>query len=127
MIVSRRSAWREDPGIYIRESPLFAANQVKTPLMFIHNDGDNAGSMAQDLELFLALRRLHREAYLLNYHYEGHGLYDRGNLKHYEVHRDEFLNHFLLEGPEPAWMTSDPPWDSTGGDLTVLFGEKLPQ
>ena len=57
----------EAPMRYIENSPVFMADRVKTPLLMIHNDQDDAVPWYQGIEYYLALRRLGKECYLLNY------------------------------------------------------------
>jgi len=51
------SLW-EYPMRYIENSPLFSADRVKTPILMIHNDADDAVPWYQGIEYYLALRRL---------------------------------------------------------------------
>ena len=47
---------------------------MKTPLLMLHNDKDDAVPWYQGIEYYLALRRLGKEVYLFNYNGEPHGL-----------------------------------------------------
>ena len=58
----------------MENSPIFYVDRVKTPLLILHNDNDDAVPWYQGIELFLALRRNGKEAYLFNYNGEFHGL-----------------------------------------------------
>ena len=51
---------------YIANSPLFFADKINTPLLILHNDEDGAVPWYQGIELFVALRRLEKPAWLLN-------------------------------------------------------------
>ena len=64
----------EQPMRFIENSPIFMADRVQTPLLMLHNDQDDAVPWYQGIEYFLALRRLGKEVYLLNYNGEFHGL-----------------------------------------------------
>ena len=59
---------------YIENSPLFEADKVQTPLLMMHNDEDGAVPWYQGIELFMALRRLQKPVWMLNYNGEPHGL-----------------------------------------------------
>ena len=63
----------------IENSPVFMADRVKTPLLMLHNDQDDAVPWYQGIEYYLALRRLGKEVYLLNYNGELHGLRNEGD------------------------------------------------
>lgn len=89
---------------YIENSPIFMADRVKTPVLMIHNDADDAVPWYQGIEFYLALRRLEKEVYFFNYNGEGHGLRKRENQKDYTVRLQEFFDHYLKGAPMPAWM-----------------------
>jgi len=78
------SLWQY-PERFLENSPLFHADRVRTPLLMIHNDGDDAVPFTQGIEMFLALRRLGRETYLFNYNGDPHGLRKRPNQKDYTL------------------------------------------
>ena len=64
------SLW-EKPLLYIENSPLFNLPKVNTPLLIMHNDMDGAVPWYQGIELFTALRRLDKPAWMLSYNNEG--------------------------------------------------------
>ncbi|HYT88530.1 MAG TPA: prolyl oligopeptidase family serine peptidase [Gemmataceae bacterium] len=103
------SLWQY-PLRFIENSPLFLADRVKTPLLMLHNDADDAVPWQQGIEFFLALRRLGKEAYLFNYPGELHGLRKRPNQKDYTVRLQQFFDHHLRGAPKPAWMESGIPY-----------------
>ena len=98
------------PHKYIANSPIFEIKRVTTPLLIIHNDNDDAVPWYQGIELFLGLRRNGKEAYLLNYNGEYHGLRKRHNQKDYTVRMQQFFDHFLKGGPRPEWMEKGVPY-----------------
>jgi len=103
------SLW-EYPMRYLDNSPLFRADQVKTPLLMLHNDRDDAVPFTQGIEFFLALRRLEKEVYFFNYNGEPHGLRKRANQFDYAIRMFEFFGHFLKDEAKPAWMTNGIPY-----------------
>ena len=52
---------------YYRNSPVFFAKNVKTPLMILHNDRDGAVDFTQGVEFFNTLRRLGKPVIMLEY------------------------------------------------------------
>jgi dipeptidyl aminopeptidase/acylaminoacyl peptidase len=74
-----RSPW-EDPMAYVRNSAVFHAPQVRTPIMMIHSDMDGFGLSQYD-EMFAALFRLRKEAKLVRYWGEGHSPSSPANIK----------------------------------------------
>ena len=103
------SLW-ESPMLYLENSPVFWADRVKTPLLMIHNDQDDAVPWYQGIEYFLALRRLGREVYLFNYNGEFHGLRRRINQEDYAQRLQQFFDHHLKGAPKPDWMERGIPY-----------------
>jgi dipeptidyl aminopeptidase/acylaminoacyl peptidase len=100
----------EDPLAYLRNSPVFFADRVRTPLLLLHNDGDDTVPFSQGVELFLALRRAGQEVYLINYHGEFHGLRRRADQKDYARRMSQFFDHHLKGAPRPDWMERGVPF-----------------
>lgn len=98
------------PHKYLENSPIFHIKRVETPLLILHNDQDDAVPWYQGIELFLALRRNGKEAYLLNYNGEFHGLRRRHNQRDYTVRMQQFFDHFLKGAPKPEWMQKGVPF-----------------
>ncbi len=98
------------PMRYLENSPIFMADRVETPLMMLHNDQDDAVPWYQGIEYYMALRRLEKEVYLLNYNGELHGLRKRANQKDYTVRMQEFFDHHLKAAAKPAWMEKGIPY-----------------
>jgi dipeptidyl aminopeptidase/acylaminoacyl peptidase len=100
----------EDPLKYIENSPIFHVNRITTPMLMIHNDNDDAVPWYQGIELYLALRRTGKEAYLFAYNGEFHGLRRRHNQKDFAVRMSQFFDHFLKGAPKPEWMEKGIPY-----------------
>jgi dipeptidyl aminopeptidase/acylaminoacyl peptidase len=94
----------ESPMLFLENSPVFHADRVRTPLLMIHNDQDDAVPWYQGIEYFLALRRLGKEVYMFNYNGEFHGLRKRINQKDYVMRLQQFFDHHLKGAPKPEWM-----------------------
>jgi dienelactone hydrolase len=101
----------EKPLLYIENSPLFHAPRVKTPLLIMHNDNDGAVPWYQGIELFMALRRLDKPVWLLNYNNEPHNLKadSWGNRMDLDKRMFQFFNHYLKNQPAPLWMEAGVP------------------
>jgi dipeptidyl aminopeptidase/acylaminoacyl peptidase len=100
----------EAPMLYLENSPVFRANQVKTPLLMLHNDNDDAVPWYQGIEYFLALRRLGKEVYMFNYNGEPHGIRKRQNQKDYARRLLEFFDYELKGAAKPEWMERGIPY-----------------
>lgn len=94
---------------YIENSPLFWADKIKTPLLMMHNDKDGAVPWYQGIELFVALRRLSKPAWLINYNDEPHNLTKIENKKDWAVRMQQFFDHYLLGKPAPVWLAEGVP------------------
>ena len=103
------SVW-EYPLRYIENSPIFSADRVKTPLLMIHNDADDAVPWYQGIEYYLALRRLNKEVYLFSYNGEPHNLRRRVNQKDYFLRLQQYFDYYLKNAPEPEWMMHGIPY-----------------
>jgi dipeptidyl aminopeptidase/acylaminoacyl peptidase len=94
---------------YVRNSPVFHAKNVKTPLLLLHNDKDGAVDWTQGIEYFNTLRRLDKPVVMLQYKGENHGLAKPANRKDYTVRMREFFDHHLTDKPAPAWLKEGVP------------------
>jgi dipeptidyl aminopeptidase/acylaminoacyl peptidase len=95
---------------YQRNSPVYYAAQVHTPLIILHNDKDGAVVWNQGIEYFNTLRRLKKPIVMLQYVGENHGLQKPANQKDYTVRMKEFFDHYLMGRPAPAWYTDGVPY-----------------
>src|SRR5580704_15895542 len=100
----------EDPLRFIENSPVFQMDRIKTPVMILQNDADDAVPWYQGIEFFLSMRRLGKEAYMFNYNGEPHHLLRRPNQKDYTVRMQEFFDYLLKDGPKPVWMEKGIPY-----------------
>ena len=101
---------------YIDNSPLFFADRVNTPLLIMHNDDDGAVPWYQGIELFMALRRLGKPVWMLQYNKEAHNLKERRNKKDLSIRLQQFFDHYLKGAPAPMWMTHGLPAMQKGID-----------
>ena len=110
-----KSMW-EDGGfdLYIENSPLFFADKVNTPLLMMHNDNDGAVPWYQGIEYYMALRRLNKIVYMLQYNGEEHNLLLRRNTRDLSVRLQQFFDHYLKGEPMPVWMKTGVPATEKG-------------
>lgn len=94
---------------YIRNSPVYHARNVKTPLIILHNDKDGAVDFSQGIEYFNQLRRLQKPVVMFQYKGENHGLRIPANQKDYTVRMKEFFDHQLMGKPAPRWWIEGVP------------------
>jgi dipeptidyl aminopeptidase/acylaminoacyl peptidase len=103
------SGYFDNQEAYLRNSPVYFAKNVKTPLMILHNDKDGAVDQTQGIEYYNTLRRLNKPVIMLEYKGENHGLRKPENMKDYTVRMREFFDHYLMDKPAPKWMTDGIP------------------
>jgi dipeptidyl aminopeptidase/acylaminoacyl peptidase len=94
---------------FVRNSPVYHARNVKTPLLLVHNDQDGAVDWNQGIEYFNALRRLEKPVVMLQYRGESHDLAKPANQKDYTVRMREFFDHHLMGKPAPGWLKEGVP------------------
>ena len=104
-----RGGYWDNWDAYYRNSPVFFAKNVKTPLMILHNDRDGAVDFTQGVEYYNTLRRLQKPVIMLEYVGENHGLRKPSNQRDYTVRMLEFFDHHLKGAPAPDWMKKGVP------------------
>lgn len=112
------------PDLYMKNSPLFRADKVNTPLMIMHNDADGAVPWYQGIEYFTALRRLGKKVWMLQYNGEDHNLVERRNRKDLSIRLAQYFDHFLKGAPAPRWLAEGLPATSKGVEWGVELEEK---
>jgi dienelactone hydrolase len=110
------SLW-ERPLHYVENSPLFHLDRVETPILIMHNDEDGAVPFEQGIELFIALRRLGKPAWLINYNDEPHWPTTAANIRDWNIRMQQFFDHFLKGAPAPAWLVRGIPATEKGRTL----------
>jgi dipeptidyl aminopeptidase/acylaminoacyl peptidase len=103
-----KTLW-ENPGLYMENSPIFNMDKVNTPVLILHNDKDSAVPWYQGIEYFVALRRLNKPAWLLNYNGEPHWPLKWPNRLDFNIRMEQFFDHYLMDGPKPEWMKNGIP------------------
>jgi dipeptidyl aminopeptidase/acylaminoacyl peptidase len=97
------NAW-DDPGGYLRLSPLSYAAQVRTPLLILHSEGDLRCPIEQAEQWFAALKRLGCEVEFVRFPREAnHGLSRTGppDLRRERLNRIvEWMDRYLQPSGE---------------------------
>ena len=102
------SPW-EAPELYKENSSLFNFDKVTTPILIMHNDADGHVPWYQGIEMFVALKRLGKPAWMLNYTGEPHWPVKMANRKDFQIRLKGFFDHYLKGAPAPKWLSEGIP------------------
>lgn len=111
-----KSIW-ESPLRYLESSPLFTADKINTPMLIMANQKDGAVPVSQGVEFFVALRRMGKEAWLLNYNEGDHWPLLVRDKKDFQIRLAQYFDHYLKGAPMPKWMKEGVPAVNKGNDL----------
>jgi len=108
------SLWQRQ-DLYIKNSPIFGAFKVETPLLMVSNKQDGRVPFMQGVELFTALRRLGKKVWMLQYDKGSHGLGGQEYID-YLIRMTQFFDHYLKGSLAPKWMVEGIPAKMKGID-----------
>jgi dipeptidyl aminopeptidase/acylaminoacyl peptidase len=100
----------ERRDLYIENSPLFFADRISTPTLLMFGDEDDAVPWTQGIEMYLAMRRLGKDAIFLQYRKEPHHPRKYANRYDYAVRMKEYFDHHLKSAPPASWIVSGVPY-----------------
>ncbi|WP_449435445.1 alpha/beta hydrolase family protein [Pedobacter steynii] len=103
-----KSLW-EDKDLYIKNSPIFDADKVSTPLLIFHGNEDEGVPVAQSIEFFNALHRLKKPVWFLQYMNAGHSISKQNDRADFTIRLQQFFDHYLKGAAPPKWMTMGRP------------------
>lgn len=107
------SPW-DQPDKYHFESALTHVPNVTVPFLIMHGTSDPTVGFINGLAFYNALRYHNKQAVLLAYPDEGHGLRGLANRKDLTIRFFEFFDHFLKGAPAPKWWTDGVPYLKKG-------------
>jgi dipeptidyl aminopeptidase/acylaminoacyl peptidase len=102
MALAGRTPW-QDPAYFVERSPLFAAGEVRTPLLLLHGDADANVTPGESVEMFTALQVQGKPVEMVTFAGEDHGI--AGTWANHVAHRTmmrEWFDRWLLGRPQ-AW------------------------
>lgn len=94
----------EKPELYIKNSPIFQAKAITTPLLVMHTTKDMICDLSNIEEFFTALCFLRKKSWMLLYK-GNHGLYGLDAVD-FSLRMKQFFDHYLFDCPEPKWMAT---------------------
>lgn len=101
------SSFFEDKDGYFRNSPLYHADKMSTPLLTWVGALDENVQPRQSMLLYSALRRLNKDHIMLVYQNDGHILNNATNQIDLTCRIQEWFDYHLLNYEKPQWMKAD--------------------
>ncbi|MBE7173670.1 MAG: S9 family peptidase [Williamsia sp.] len=102
--------WYERMEDHIRNSPMFNAAKINTPLLVTFGDKDGAVDWHQGIEMYSTMRRMQKPMILLVYADENHGFTKKEDQIDYQRRQKEFFDYYLLGKPGEKWITEGVPY-----------------
>ena len=103
------SPW-DNPEKYHFESALTHVREATSPFLIMHGTADPTVSFSEGMNFYNALRFNNKNAVLLAYPGEGHGLRGLANRKDLTIRFFQYFDHYLKGAPAPKWMTDGVPF-----------------
>jgi dipeptidyl aminopeptidase/acylaminoacyl peptidase len=97
--------WYERMEEHMRNSPMYQASKIKSPLLVAFGDKDGAVDWHQGIEMYSTMRRMEKPFIMLVYADENHGLAKKENQIDYQKRQREFFDHYLLGKTAEKWIT----------------------
>jgi dipeptidyl aminopeptidase/acylaminoacyl peptidase len=101
-----REPWWVIMEDYMKNSPMFQAQNITTPLLVAFGNNDGAVDWHQGIEMFATMRRMEKPYIMLVYDTENHSLAKKENQIDYAKKVNEFFNHYLVGDTAATWITS---------------------
>jgi dipeptidyl aminopeptidase/acylaminoacyl peptidase len=98
-----KTLWQDTKAFHYN-SPIYQLDKVTTPVLIMHNDEDGAVPWEQGIEYYMAMRRLGKPAWLLNYNGEPHWPVKWQNRLDFNIRMEQFFDYYLMGKPMPLWM-----------------------
>lgn len=111
-----RLPWWQIPDDYFRNSPVFQARYVRTPLLISFGTEDQAVNWSQGLEMYITMRRLGKPCILLAYKDEGHMISQKKNERDQTRRVMEYFDYYLRQKSAAAWILNGRSYLQKRGD-----------
>ncbi len=76
-VASRGSFPWNNPDLYVKQSPLYSADKVTTPLLLIHGDSDTNVPVTESHQMYTALKLLNKDVELVEFAGDDHHINSR--------------------------------------------------
>ena len=89
------SSFYDNPEAYYRNSPIHHAKNINTPILLWSGAEDVHVNVTQNIEFYLALRRLGKDVTFLYYPFENHGILKPKNQQDLTIRISDWFNSYL--------------------------------
>lgn len=94
---------------WLDQTTVIHADKANAALLLLSDKGSRY-QRDQSTQLYMALRRLDKNGWWLEYDNGGHRLVDLKERQDYTIRYTQFLDHYLNNSPAPHWMTEGVPF-----------------
>ncbi|WP_166437133.1 S9 family peptidase [Niastella caeni] len=102
----------QNKDLWMDHTAVLHIDKAISPLLIFQNKKDNA--LLSSVQMYIALRRLAKPAWWLQYDDEGHTISKVKDLRDFTIRYTQFFDHFLKSAPAPRWMTEGIPYRLKG-------------
>lgn len=93
-----------DPDLYVKQSPLYRADKVHTPLLFLHGDKDTNVPVGESIQMFTALKLLNRPTAFVAVTDQDHHISDYDKRRKWQDTIYAWFARYLKD--DPTWWNS---------------------
>ena len=90
-----------NPELYVKQSPLFHADKIKTPLLLLHGTADTNVPIGESIQMYTALKLLNKPVEFIQVEGENHAIYDYGK----RIAWNNAIHAWFAK-----WLKNDPRW-----------------
>lgn len=103
-IASRGSFPWNNPDLYVKQSPLYSADKVQTPLLLIHGDADTNVPVTESHQMYTALKLLDKDVELVEFAGDDHHVNARDHRLRWWETIMSYLDMHLKD--QPLWWNT---------------------
>lgn len=93
-----------DPDLYVKQSPLYNADKVHTPILFLHGDKDTNVPVGESIQMFTALKLLNRPTAFVAVTDQNHHITDYDKRRKWQDTIYAWFARYLKD--DPTWWNS---------------------
>lgn len=95
--------WSEQ-DLYVKQSPLYNADKVNTPILFLHGDGDTNVPPAESIQMFTALKLLGKDTALVEVTDQNHHILENDKRQKWQDTIFAWFAKYLQD--DPSWWNN---------------------